>query len=495
MLNYYPIGDIYDRNNPKLEKDYYSYLREKRMSKLKVVTIGKRRIGSLIFDSRLVIVLLLIPFFKNAFFDYFGKLSFVFNALIFIESILFFLLCTQETRWNKYESCIFAFLIWTYFIAPLAHGHAAPSIFYFCEALGIISFFKMGFKYNRENIIEAASNLFTVMVILNYATLYIYPQGVGVEDGTSLYLFGLRTGFSLYIIPGVLLNLLNDIQNEKIFSVNTLLTIMFGTLALLNKMVATGLLELIVIGGLYLVLNRPKMIEKFNIVIFTLIFFVLDVSVTILGSKFDILGIVAGLFGKDATFSNRTFIWVKAVQKIASSPIFGSPFYGILIYISQSARMIKDTSIGSSRHPILLRFFSSSSGIWRGRPRLRRDRPSAPCEPSFDADRAQMKGVSNVPMWGVIDIGSNTIRLATYSVREGRLYPMLNKKYAAGLASYITEDRAISPGGIYQFDRSSQRNQKYAALYPGAGDLPLCDRLAAQQHKRPRDRQAHPRTV
>lgn len=53
-------------------------------------------------------------------------------------------------------------------------------------------------------------------------------------------------------------------------------------------------------------------------------------------------------------------------------------------------------------------------------------------------------------MWGVIDIGSNTIRLATYSVREGRLYPMLNKKYAAGLASYITEDRAISPGGIYK---------------------------------------------
>lgn len=50
----------------------------------------------------------------------------------------------------------------------------------------------------------------------------------------------------------------------------------------------------------------------------------MDVSVTILGSKFDILGIVAGLFGKDATFSNRTFIWVKAVQKIASSPIFGS---------------------------------------------------------------------------------------------------------------------------------------------------------------------------
>lgn len=294
------------------------------MSKLKVVTIGNRRIGGLIFNNRLAIVLFLIPFFKNSFFDYFGKLSIIFNALILMESILFFLLCTQETKWNKYENCIFAFLIWTYFIAPLAHGHAAPSIFYFCEAIGIVSFFKMGFKYNQKNTIEAASDLFTVMVILNYATLYVYPQGVGMEDGTSLYLFGLRTGFSLYIIPGVLLNLLNDIQNKKCFSANTLLIIMFGTLALLNKMVVTGLLELMVIGGLYFVLNRHKMIENFNIVIFTFIFFILDVVITILGSRFNILGMVAGFFGKDATFSNRTFIWANAVQKIGSSPIFGS---------------------------------------------------------------------------------------------------------------------------------------------------------------------------
>ena len=78
------------------------------MSKLKVVTIGNRRIGGLIFDNRLSIVVLLIPFFKNSFFDYFGNISFIFNALIFIESILLFLLCTQEARWNKYEKCISA---------------------------------------------------------------------------------------------------------------------------------------------------------------------------------------------------------------------------------------------------------------------------------------------------------------------------------------------------------------------------------------------------
>ena len=53
-------------------------------------------------------------------------------------------------------------------------------------------------------------------------------------------------------------------------------------------------------------------------------------------------------------------------------------------------------------------------------------------------------------MWGVIDIGSNTIRLVIYALREGRLAPMINKKYAAGLAGYVTADRAISAGGIYK---------------------------------------------
>lgn len=106
-----------------------------------------------------------------------------------------------------------------------------------------------------------------------------------------------------------------------------------------------------------------------------------------------------------------------------------------------------------------------------------------------------MKGVSNVPMWGVIDIGSNTIRLATYSVREGRLYPMLNKKYAAGLASYITEDRAISPGGIYKLTEVLSEIKSMLRYIQVQEIFPFATASLQQQHKRPRDRQAHPRTV
>ncbi len=51
-------------------------------------------------------------------------------------------------------------------------------------------------------------------------------------------------------------------------------------------------------------------------------------------------------------------------------------------------------------------------------------------------------------MWAVIDIGSNTIRLVIYALESGQPRPMLNKKYAAGLAGYVDGSNRISPEGI-----------------------------------------------
>ncbi len=51
-------------------------------------------------------------------------------------------------------------------------------------------------------------------------------------------------------------------------------------------------------------------------------------------------------------------------------------------------------------------------------------------------------------MYGVIDIGSNTIRLVIYKVEDGEIKPMLNKKEAAGLVGYVGSDKCLSREGI-----------------------------------------------
>lgn len=44
-------------------------------------------------------------------------------------------------------------------------------------------------------------------------------------------------------------------------------------------------------------------------------------------------------------------------------------------------------------------------------------------------------------MYGIIDIGSNTMRLNIYKYENDNLYLMLSKKLTAGLASYVDDDK------------------------------------------------------
>lgn len=50
-------------------------------------------------------------------------------------------------------------------------------------------------------------------------------------------------------------------------------------------------------------------------------------------------------------------------------------------------------------------------------------------------------------LYGVIDIGSNTIRLVVYKVEEGKIIPIFNKKKLVGLASYIDSNNNLTKEG------------------------------------------------
>lgn len=51
-------------------------------------------------------------------------------------------------------------------------------------------------------------------------------------------------------------------------------------------------------------------------------------------------------------------------------------------------------------------------------------------------------------MYGVVDIGSNTIRLSFYRLADGKIDPMMNKKEVTGLATYVKKDNRLSKEGI-----------------------------------------------
>lgn len=50
-------------------------------------------------------------------------------------------------------------------------------------------------------------------------------------------------------------------------------------------------------------------------------------------------------------------------------------------------------------------------------------------------------------LYGVLDIGSNTIRLVVYKVEDKKIIPIFNKKNLVGLANYIDQDNILSKEG------------------------------------------------
>jgi hypothetical protein len=207
----------------------------------KILIINKKDIVSIFYSRISTIIFLLFPFFKTSGFDYIPGLSMICNVLIMIECIVFLLLNLVEKRMTTWGKIVILLQCWIFFIAPQISGYEAPSLFYFAGALGILSFFELGITRNPKKLLTATSYLFTVMTFFNMLQLIIMPNGFATDDGTSVFIFGLRTGFSLFIIPGIMFNLVNDMYVGKKISFSTIVIFFAGTFSLFREMVGTGI--------------------------------------------------------------------------------------------------------------------------------------------------------------------------------------------------------------------------------------------------------------
>jgi len=288
----------------------------------KKLMVGAKWPSSIISSNELLIMILLFPFFKTSGFDFLGGLSPICNAMIAIECTIFFLINLVERRFTTFGKYIVLFSVWTYVIAPLISGNGSPGLFYLFDALGLLSFFDIGFSVHPSKMIKATAHLFAVMITLNALMVLLIPDGFLAEDGARCYLFGIRTGFSLFIIPGILFNLVNDKYKGKT-SFYTLLTFLAGGYSLLAKWVVTGLLELLLIVVLLMLMRKKTIATKINLVWVAISLFIVDFSITIMGSSLQIMNAIAILLNKDVTFSGRTLIWAKVIEALSGSPIAG----------------------------------------------------------------------------------------------------------------------------------------------------------------------------
>lgn len=273
-----------------------------------------------LFSNEIIIAILLLPFFKP---NGLGEtISEICNILMAFECGLFLGINLLENRMTLFHKVVFVLEAWIYLFAPIISKHVPPSFYYLVGTLGIISFLELGFSVSARKTMKAMSRVFTIMIVWNALMLLLMPEGMVIVDGVSIWLFGMRTGFSLYVIPGIFLNLLYD-KYEKKTSLSTVITIITGLFSLIVQWVVTGIVQFIVAVVLILFLKNEKIAKKINLVLITVVIFMLDILITIFGAQNGIMSYIALLMNRDITLTGRTEIWPKVVEKLRRSPITG----------------------------------------------------------------------------------------------------------------------------------------------------------------------------
>lgn len=166
--------------------------------------------------------------------------------------------------------------------------------------------------FNKTSIIFHLSNLFRIIIVLNFISYLL--RDILFNEVIAISLIGNKNDMAIFLIPMITVLFINHIKENKqsdlFISILGAISMMFGGSG--TGIVCSIICIIIMIGYKYIVINK-----KFILSIFILFFILLVFDET------NFLKGITNLLQKDITFSNRTIIWQMSLNNFLSSPIIG----------------------------------------------------------------------------------------------------------------------------------------------------------------------------
>lgn len=246
--------------------------------------------------------------------------------LIFIAAVIYYLL-TARIKSRRYIITII-FLIFTG-MTILWTTKKVEAIKLYINFIGACSYFVLFFCISyKENVLKTLKGYCNLLIISNILALTILP-GVGFmgTDPKELVLSGIHLSrstmivymnFCIFIYAYYLKEFkLTDVKKLRIW-----IMIFLATLIVILSKSSTGIITVVLFLPL-LFFNRFKKLGK----VLLTISIAIGVALPLIKFTSSFLNnIIHGLFGKNLTFSGRTYIWQYALDKLIANPIVGSGF-------------------------------------------------------------------------------------------------------------------------------------------------------------------------
>lgn len=277
---------------------------------------------------------ILISFFKPDYFSGIGsRINILFSLLNILSIFLIFCIYFKKVLNEKKISKIILILVVYCLICILSTfindvNNLKSVTFYLIKLFSLCLIFDYAIKYDTKKFLKISYILFEIMVLINFITMLLYPNGMWISPITGYWqnwFLGYDNNHITIFLPTLILAYLYDKIYNKKLTINFLFILLIINLSVFMSWSATSVVA-IVLFDIYLIFNKKIRKILKNIYVLFCFYIGLFFSIVILKVQNLFTFLIVDILKKDLTFSGRIYIWDYIKKFIMKKPILG---YGI----------------------------------------------------------------------------------------------------------------------------------------------------------------------
>ena len=252
----------------------------------------------------------------------FDKISNVLKVLIIAVLLVWF--CLFYQKFSMYFVIFLFFEVWRILATIYCDGNYSSLFLTIFNSLAIVLVVEMGLKTDPDALLDGATFVLGIFVLINFITILLFPQGMyEFNTFTTNYFLGYRNNSIMLIFPAMIFSVVRSLRLYDRLTVSSFLICVISTATVILAFSATSVIG-IMIFILFLFLALINWMPKFlNIVTYIVINIIYFFGVIILRVQEAFSFIIVNVLGRDLSFTGRTNIWDSALEAFYKSPIFG----------------------------------------------------------------------------------------------------------------------------------------------------------------------------
>lgn len=291
---------------------------------------------------RFIGFVLFIPFFKPQYFSATGSiLSVIYNYYLYVAIVIVLILYVGDLVSKREMPSPIMVLIVCYSIvlvmsSLLKNGYWMNALKEGVAYIALFALSEMLLKQSIEMFISVVSPILNLLVILNFVSMLIWPDGMyktvlvseSIWYSKYNWILGYDNGFIFHFLPVLMLSFIKNVCIKKtIFSkISLLLMIGVCVLPIVIRQQAASIVGMAIFLGLIILVFMECMPKMITPRIYWGVYIAIFLCIVVFRLQDLFAVLIEDVLGKNLTFTGRTYIWDLSLEALMQSPIFG---YGI----------------------------------------------------------------------------------------------------------------------------------------------------------------------